>query len=310
MYWRAACRDDAFLEADDLLLAGFVLSLAVGQFDFDVVRVEEGAVAAHDIDLAGLGHAGEAGGQFFDHFGFVGAQLVEIDLWRGEGDTGLSHVRRFFHHRGDMQQGFRGNAPDVEAHAAERGIAFDDDRLHAQIGGAESGRIAARAGAENEHFALDVGLAGELPRLRSARWRGGRRTDRCVRLADRWSRSRTRGRGGGRRFRRRGGCGGHGCTGFDAGDDAALRYLVAGLDGDFLDDAVAGARNVDGCLVRLERHQRFFRGHRIADLHGDFDDRNVLEIPDVGDFDFNDLAHSVSPDQTSARRMSASNCAT
>jgi hypothetical protein len=57
----------------------FSCDVAGGQFDFEVVGVEEVAVAAHDLDLARLGHAGQAAGQLADHLFLVRAQLVEVD---------------------------------------------------------------------------------------------------------------------------------------------------------------------------------------------------------------------------------------
>jgi hypothetical protein len=56
-----------------------------------------------------------------------------------------------------VQQRLAGDAADVQAHATERGVALDDDGLQAEVGGAEGGRVATRAGAEHEQVALDVG---------------------------------------------------------------------------------------------------------------------------------------------------------
>ena len=58
----------------------FSWPLPVGFLDLDVVGVEEVAVAAHDVDLAPLGHAGQAGGQLADDLVLVRAQLVDVDL--------------------------------------------------------------------------------------------------------------------------------------------------------------------------------------------------------------------------------------
>ena len=52
-----------------------------------------------------------------------------------------------------MQPTFRQTPPSVA-------IALDQHGLHAEVGGAERGRVAARAGAEHEHVALEVGAAG------------------------------------------------------------------------------------------------------------------------------------------------------
>jgi hypothetical protein len=141
---------------------------AVGHFDFDVMRVEEAAVAAHDCRPCALGHAGEAAGQLADDLVLVRAQLVEVDRRRGEGDAAIGHVLRFVHHGGDVQQRLRRNAADVQADAAERRVALDDDRLHAEVGAAEGRRIAAGAGTEDEHFAFEVGAAADRWRLRGA----------------------------------------------------------------------------------------------------------------------------------------------
>ena len=150
---------------------------AGGFFDLDVMRVEEGTVAAHDVDLAALGHAGQTAGQLADDLVLVGAQLVDVDRRCGKGDAESAGVLGFFHDRGDVQQGLGRNAADVEADAAEGGVALDDDRLHAEVGRAEGGRVATGAGAENEHLALEVGTAG----VAGSHRRRGRRRGCCGR---------------------------------------------------------------------------------------------------------------------------------
>jgi hypothetical protein len=52
----AACGDDGLLERHHLFAAGLVLAGAGGFFHFEVVGTDKGAVAAHDGDLAHLGH--------------------------------------------------------------------------------------------------------------------------------------------------------------------------------------------------------------------------------------------------------------
>ena len=76
-----------------------------------------------------------------------------------------------------MQQRLRGDAADVETDAAERRAALDEHDLLAEIGGAERGGIAARAGAEHQKVAFEIGLfASGLGRRRGRRGRrrGGR----------------------------------------------------------------------------------------------------------------------------------------
>ena len=81
--------------------------------------------------------------------------------------------------------------------------------------------------------------------------------------------------------------------------------LVAQLDLDLFHHAVHRRGHVHRRLVGLEGHQRRFGLDRIARLDQHFDDRDILEVADVGDFDFNQRCHDVSP-QINMRRMSAS----
>ena len=64
-----------------------------------------------------------------------------------------------------MQQRLGRNAADVQADAAERRVAFDQHRLHAEVGRAECRGVAARAGAEHQHVAFDIEVTGMLGRL-------------------------------------------------------------------------------------------------------------------------------------------------
>ena len=67
------------------------------------------------------------------------------------------HRLDFLHDGGGVQQRLRGDAADEEADA-ERRIALHQHRGHAEIGGAERRRIAARSGAEHQHVAFDIGV--------------------------------------------------------------------------------------------------------------------------------------------------------
>ena len=60
-----------------------------------------------------------------------------------------------------MQQRLGGNAAHVQAHAAQGGVALDDDDLEAQVGRAEGGAVAAGAAAEHEHVAVQIGGASK-----------------------------------------------------------------------------------------------------------------------------------------------------
>jgi hypothetical protein len=187
---------------------------------------------------------------------------------------------RLFHHGGDMQQRLGGDAADIEADATQGRIAFDDHRLHAEVGGAEGGRVAAGPGAEHQHFAFEVGGASV------AGWCG------------KGEGGRGKGRGSGRR----------GCVfplrpspfallharRFKSRYQGSFRQLVARLDEQFPDDAGDGRGNIHGRLVGFQRDQRVLCLHHIADLDQDFDDRHVLEVADVGDLDFDDVTHWLS----------------
>ena len=52
-------------------------------------------------------------------------------------DANVGEVCRFVHDRRHVQQRFRWNAADVQAHAAKCRVAFNQHGLHAEVGGAE-----------------------------------------------------------------------------------------------------------------------------------------------------------------------------
>jgi hypothetical protein len=152
--------DDALAELHDLRLAGLALALARGLLDGDVVRPDEGAIAAHDRDLAHLGHGREAARELAHDLVLVREQLAQVDLGHAVADAEVGEVADLVHHRGHVQQGLARDAAHVQADPAERGVALDKDDLHPQVGRAEGSRVAARAGAEHEQVALEVGGAG------------------------------------------------------------------------------------------------------------------------------------------------------
>ena len=64
-----------------------------------------------------------------------------------------------------------GIQPTFVTRAAQGGVAFHQNRIHAQIGGTECGGIAARACAEYQHIAGDVHVAIVYTAAMRARWR-------------------------------------------------------------------------------------------------------------------------------------------
>ena len=139
--------DDRAREADRRRAAG-------GEVDDDVVGVAEAAVAGDDRDLAHLGHLRQAAGEPADDLVLVRDELGEDrPVGAPKLDADGAEVRDLVDHRGDVQHRLRRDAADVEADAAERRVALDQHDLEAEVGGAERGRVAARAGAEDEQVA-------------------------------------------------------------------------------------------------------------------------------------------------------------
>ena len=149
--------NDGLLEGDHFFAAVLFLRGAGGLRHFEVVGTHELAQAAHGGDLAHLGHGRQAACEFADDFFFVAAQLVDVDHRLAEVHTEVGHVADFVHHRCDVQQGFGRNATHVQTHAAQGGVALNDDHVQAEVGRAERCRITAGATAQDEHVALDVG---------------------------------------------------------------------------------------------------------------------------------------------------------
>ena len=282
----AAGGDDRFVEAHDLLLAAALLAVAAGDLHLQVVRVEEAADPAHHLDLAGLRHAGEPTGHPTDHLLLPGAQLVEVDLRLAEADAMGRERPGFVHDAGRMQERLRRYAADVEADTAESRITLDDHRAHAEVGGTERGRVAARSPAEYQHLAFDIHApaagtgGGCVCCCRCGRRLGrrlGRRFGRPLRC--------------GLLLRRRRACrGGSLRTGLarrlEERDHAAGGDLVADLDAQFGDPAGGRRRDLHRRLVRLDRDQALLLRHVVPGLDQDLDDFDVLEIADIRNLQF------------------------
>ena len=79
---------------------------------------------------------------------------------------------------------------------------------------------------------------------------------------------------------------------FQHRDHRALRHLVADLHAQLLHDAGVRGGNFHRRLVAFERDERVFLRDRVAGLHEELDDGNVLEVADVRDLDL-DRGHGV-----------------
>ena len=278
MHRRTTRRDDALLEADDFLAAGFFLPLASGHFHGEVIGIKEAAVTTHDVNLARLGHTGKAAGQLADDFCLVGTQFVDINLWRGKTDAAIAQVVRFLHHRGDVQQGLGGNAADIEANTAQGAVTLDDNRFQTQIGGTEGRRITARASTEDEHVTFNIGC----PRV------GGGRCCHGERLSSRCSSNRR-----GLCFCRL--CSSGSACGFHDNNDHAFGKLVTDLDAQFLDDTRCRGGNIHRRLVRFEGQEGVIDRDRLADSHRNLDHRNVGGTAEIRHLDFHELTHRFLP---------------
>ena len=80
---------------------------------------------------------------------------------------------RFVDDLGDMQQRLGRDAADVQAHAAQAGVLFDQHHLLAQVGSAEGGGVAAGAGAEHDDFGVDIAFGEGLRSRDCGLSRGG-----------------------------------------------------------------------------------------------------------------------------------------
>ena len=204
-----------------------------------------------------------------------------------ERDAVRAHLVRLLDDARGVQQRFRRNAADVQAHAAERRPALDERDLEPEIGGAKRRRVAAGPGADHGEP-----LAG---RRRVARPRARRRARRGSAPAGRAARSAPR-RGGARaaaallgarrlRPRRR-----------SAASSVSTRSPAATLSPFLIatDTTVPALRrgHVHRRLVGLERDERILGGDSVAGLYVHLDDVDGGKVPELGDPHF-DAAHGI-----------------
>ena len=230
---------------------------------------------------------------------FERAQLVEVDLRRAERDAVLGERLRLVHDGRDVQQRLRRNAADVEAHAAERRVALDQHRLHAEVGGAERRGVAARA----RRRAPASRIRRRPCRCRSRRRdrRGAARLGAARSPALRAGGCRARRRRGGRGLRRRRPRRASSTTISEPSLTLSPSLTLTSLT---VPAAATGTSIVALSDSSVTSESSAF--DRIARLHEDLDDRDVLEVADVGDLDF-DRAHGrIGAAHSITRRMSAS----
>src|SRR4030095_12545798 len=112
-----ARRDDRMLEVDR--------PVALRRRDAHLLRAGEGAGARHELDAARLRELRESTRELPDDAVLVCAELREVELRRAELDAGVGEPARRGEHLRDVQQRLGRAADDVQADAAERGMALD-----------------------------------------------------------------------------------------------------------------------------------------------------------------------------------------
>ena len=127
--------------------------------------------AGHDPHFALLGKTGQAARQSLDHPILPAANGRGVERGLTELDPMRAHRGRLVDDLGDVQQRLRWDAADVEADAAERLPGVDQHDIPPEIGGAEGGGVAARAGAEDENVRLDIRLSAGIGARASERSR-------------------------------------------------------------------------------------------------------------------------------------------
>ena len=270
---RGAGSDNRLLELDGLFAT-------VSGSHFDMVAAKELTNALYHVDLARLGHAGQTAGHGPDDFFLVGTQLVDIDFRLAEGDPMMRHRGGFINHGGDVQQGLGRDTTDVQANPAQRRIALHQHRIQTQVGSPEGRRVTARTGTEDHHVALDVGSTSETCSNRCRYW-GSRRCCGWSRRCSCW-----------------GGAGSRRCSSvslcFDQQLHRTFSVLVTDFEFQFLDHASGAGRDFHAGLVGLDGDQRLIDLDAIADLDQQFNHFYFFEVPDIGNFDF-DETHVLTP---------------
>ena len=174
---RDGLEGDAMVRGDD----GLAVELHEGQLDRhgaggdeDVLGLEDAlAGGAADEDLAGLAESAEAaddldaalGDEELDALVELGDDLVlvgehgrdvEAELL-GADDAVVLGVLHMAPGLRRVEQGLGGDAADVEAGAAERGILLHEGYLEAELGGLDGGDVATGAGADYDEIELGHG---------------------------------------------------------------------------------------------------------------------------------------------------------
>src|SRR5213076_1785839 len=86
----------------------------------------------------------------------LNARSLARSLRLAKRDAVVGETARGVHDGRGMQERLRGNAADVEAHAAQRRIALDQHRLQPEVRGTKCRRIAARPRTQDDDVAFEI----------------------------------------------------------------------------------------------------------------------------------------------------------
>ncbi len=139
-------RNDAFFERNGL-----------ARVQRELVRRRKFHCSVKHAYLALLCELRQAACQFSDDFVFPAAKFESVDLRLTKGNAVIRHRRSFVDDLRGMQQCLGRNTADVEANAAERSPAFDQDDVHTEIRRTKRRRVAAGSGADNNELCAVIG---------------------------------------------------------------------------------------------------------------------------------------------------------
>ena len=140
-------RDNGLVKCNELL--------AFGGLDAQGLRAFEIAASRQHLHAALFGQEADPAGKFVHDGVFPGAQFVQFDLRRAEGDAAMGGFPGFADHLGGVQQGLGGNAAAIEANAAQFFVLFDKKNFFAKVGGVKGGGVAAGPGAKNNNLSMN-----------------------------------------------------------------------------------------------------------------------------------------------------------
>src|SRR5262249_26503571 len=143
-----AGRDHDRFGLDAIRRAGFRV------LHFDFVRRNERDLALPVFGTVGLDELLDAAGQLADHLVLPVDDLAHVDARVVAKQTHLVAVAHLIVALGRVDERFRRNAADVEAHAA-RLVFLDDDRRNLELAEPDGARIAPWPGTDDQRLRLD-----------------------------------------------------------------------------------------------------------------------------------------------------------